>query len=294
MSPQFELLKSRLEILGLSLGSTFEEIKGAYRTQLKRWHPDLHMHSPEARQRAEEITRLINAAFDWLDRNQEFLKSGNASPHPTRNWTTVSEKYRFSGSLCEEIDQKSPLDLLRDVKPELIDCRLGRTISESKMFAMMDQLAKLRNYTYQWVDSFPDDSTVRARVDFTNRNIQINLSLCPRFKSVLVAGAQIFFRDWYHFGRERERGYFLETLRASGWTGTALFSSASYYESEIEICNEVANCFVLSDAATRAENISQIAHFWEKCSSHFAPKGWGDRAHHIAQRFRFDAPRSLG
>ena len=53
--------------LEIPVGSDRETIKTAWKTQLKKYHPDLHGCDPEKKQIAEELTRKLNEAYRTLD-----------------------------------------------------------------------------------------------------------------------------------------------------------------------------------------------------------------------------------
>jgi DnaJ domain len=55
-----------LQALNLQAGASDHEIKAAYRTLVKVWHPDLFEGDPEARKLAEEKVRTVIAAFRML------------------------------------------------------------------------------------------------------------------------------------------------------------------------------------------------------------------------------------
>ncbi|MBC8285540.1 MAG: J domain-containing protein [Nitrospinae bacterium] len=58
--------------LEIPVGSDRETIKTAWKTQLKKYHPDLHGSDPKKKQIAEELTRQLNEAYRILD--SAFLK----------------------------------------------------------------------------------------------------------------------------------------------------------------------------------------------------------------------------
>jgi DnaJ-domain-containing protein 1 len=58
--------------LEIPVGSDRETIKTAWKTQMKKYHPDLHGSDPKKKQVAEEITRQLNEAYRTLD--SAFLK----------------------------------------------------------------------------------------------------------------------------------------------------------------------------------------------------------------------------
>ena len=59
-------------VLGVSPGSSDDEIKSAYRRLAKQYHPDLHPNDPQAAARMNEI----NAAYDQIKNGQAYTQSG--------------------------------------------------------------------------------------------------------------------------------------------------------------------------------------------------------------------------
>lgn len=53
--------------LEIPVGSDRETIKTAWKTQMKKYHPDLHSSDPQKKQIAEELTRQLNEAYRTLD-----------------------------------------------------------------------------------------------------------------------------------------------------------------------------------------------------------------------------------
>jgi curved DNA-binding protein CbpA len=54
------------EILGVNRNSSFDEIKKAYRRQIKKWHPDKFQDKSDELLKAVEISKDINTAFQVL------------------------------------------------------------------------------------------------------------------------------------------------------------------------------------------------------------------------------------
>jgi curved DNA-binding protein CbpA len=57
---------SHFEALGVNRNATFDEIKKAYRRQMKKWHPDRFQDKPDELLKAIEISKHINEAYHVL------------------------------------------------------------------------------------------------------------------------------------------------------------------------------------------------------------------------------------
>lgn len=66
-------MQNPYEVLGIKEGASQEEIKAAYREQVKKFHPDKHQDNP-LQELAEEKLQEINEAYEYLMKN-----GGNAS-----------------------------------------------------------------------------------------------------------------------------------------------------------------------------------------------------------------------
>ena len=58
-----------LYILELNSDATPEQIKAAYRELAKVWHPDRFTHDPKLQHRAQEKTKQLNLAYEWLSQH---------------------------------------------------------------------------------------------------------------------------------------------------------------------------------------------------------------------------------
>ena len=52
--------------LEIPAGSSFEDIKNAYRSLMKKYHPDLHNSDPEKKALAEQLTQGLNEAWEYF------------------------------------------------------------------------------------------------------------------------------------------------------------------------------------------------------------------------------------
>ncbi|MBD2362317.1 dynamin family protein [Anabaena minutissima FACHB-250] len=69
-SPQSQVEKDKIarayNILGLPQNAAFADIKQAYKTLVKKWHPDLFVNQPQMQKQAQEKMRLLNEAYTVL------------------------------------------------------------------------------------------------------------------------------------------------------------------------------------------------------------------------------------
>jgi molecular chaperone DnaJ len=66
------------EVLGIKEGASKEEIRAAYKTQVKKYHPDKHQDNP-LYELAEEKLQEINEAYDYLMKNGGGSSYGSGS-----------------------------------------------------------------------------------------------------------------------------------------------------------------------------------------------------------------------
>ncbi|PYG86968.1 molecular chaperone DnaJ [Ruminiclostridium sufflavum DSM 19573] len=68
-------MKNPYEVLGVKEGASEEEIKKAYREQVKKYHPDQYQDNPLSKL-AEEKLREVNEAYEYLTRGQSAASNG--------------------------------------------------------------------------------------------------------------------------------------------------------------------------------------------------------------------------
>ena len=89
------------EILGIKEGASKEEIKAAYKQQVKKYHPDRHQDNP-LYELAEEKLQEINAAYDYLMKNSDSGGFGADFGGSAGNrGYTKSDYYSASGEFAE-------------------------------------------------------------------------------------------------------------------------------------------------------------------------------------------------
>lgn len=69
-------VKNPYEVLGIKEGASEEEIKKAYREQVKKYHPDQYQDNPLSKL-AEEKLREVNEAYEYLTGKGQTAKTSN-------------------------------------------------------------------------------------------------------------------------------------------------------------------------------------------------------------------------
>ena len=75
-------MKDPYNVLGLERGASDEEVKKAYRTLSRRYHPDANINNPNKKQ-AEEKFKEVQQAYDAIQREKEG-GSGSYGPGSSR------------------------------------------------------------------------------------------------------------------------------------------------------------------------------------------------------------------
>lgn len=82
------------EVLGIKEGASEEEIKKAYREQVKKYHPDQYQNNPLS-SLAEEKLKELNEAYDYLMKNASPRKE-SANYNTSRNWNNQGDNEFFN------------------------------------------------------------------------------------------------------------------------------------------------------------------------------------------------------
>jgi molecular chaperone DnaJ len=72
-------MQNPYEVLGIREGASQEEIRAAYKEQVKKYHPDKHQDNP-LYELAEEKLQEINEAYEYLTKNGGGQGYGSAGP----------------------------------------------------------------------------------------------------------------------------------------------------------------------------------------------------------------------
>ena len=76
-------MQNPYEVLGIKEGASIQEIKAAYKEQVKKYHPDRHQDNP-LYELAEEKLQEINEAYDYLMKNGSYSPGGTT--HSSNNY----------------------------------------------------------------------------------------------------------------------------------------------------------------------------------------------------------------
>lgn len=83
-------MKNPYEVLGINEGASEDEIKKAYREQVKKYHPDQYQDNPLSKL-AEEKLREVNEAYEYLSGKGQTAKTSNGwsgrSAHNSGNYS---------------------------------------------------------------------------------------------------------------------------------------------------------------------------------------------------------------
>jgi hypothetical protein len=66
-----ERYQDHYHLLGITPGDSWQQLRGAYKSQMRRWHPDRFAQSDVSRRHAEEQTKQINQAYQELSEYYE-------------------------------------------------------------------------------------------------------------------------------------------------------------------------------------------------------------------------------
>ncbi|WP_300381527.1 J domain-containing protein [Clostridium sp.] len=123
------------EVLGLKQGASQEEIKKAYRSLIKQYHPDQYNNNP-LKDLAEVKMREINAAYD------ELTKNGNSS-YQNNNYQG-SSSYQGSSNNYSNSNNASFIEIRRLIQTNNL------AAAESKLNSITNRNAEW-NYLYGFV-----------------------------------------------------------------------------------------------------------------------------------------------
>lgn len=87
-------MQNPYEVLGIKEGASQEEIKAAYREQVKKYHPDKHQDNP-LQELAEEKLQEINEAYEYLTKNGS-AAGGNSFASNGRNSGAQNQSTEFT------------------------------------------------------------------------------------------------------------------------------------------------------------------------------------------------------
>ena len=64
---QKDKIADAYRVLGLQPTAAFTEVKKAYKTLVKKWHPDLFVNQQQMQKQVQEKMRLVNEAYNILN-----------------------------------------------------------------------------------------------------------------------------------------------------------------------------------------------------------------------------------
>ena len=143
------------EVLGIKQGATQEEIKSAYREQVKKYHPDKYQDNP-LYDLAEEKLREVNEAYEQLTKGKNAGNSQNGyNSQPNRS-------YSNNGNASN---------------PEFTQIRL--TIDQGNLEGASIMLNRMQNRNAEWFYLTGVISLRKGWYDDALANVQTAVSLDP-------------------------------------------------------------------------------------------------------------------
>lgn len=167
-------MRNPYEILGIKEGASQEEIKAAYREQVKKYHPDKYQNNP-LYDLAQEKLQEVNEAYDYLTKNQG---SGNNYGNGSSN------NYSSNAYGGEPFNSSS----------EFMEIRRNIDMGNVPMAEML--LNKIRNRNAEWFFLSGMVALKKGWYDQAANNVQTAISMDPSnmeyrnaMNSIMSAGA---------------------------------------------------------------------------------------------------------
>lgn len=164
-------MQNPYEVLGIKEGASQEEIKAAYREQVKKYHPDKYQDNP-LQDLAEEKLQEVNEAYEYLTKN-----GGNAGPQS------------YSGSSYSDSGGRGGQQ-----SPEFAEIR--RMIDRGNLPGAEAALSRIKNRNAEWFFLYGMISLRKGWYDEAVNNVQTAISMDPSnmeyrnaINSIMASGA---------------------------------------------------------------------------------------------------------
>jgi molecular chaperone DnaJ len=169
-------MQNPYEVLGIKEGASEDEIKAAYREQVKKYHPDKHQNNPLA-DLAEEKLQEINEAYEYLLKNKG--NSGSYQSYAGGNSRTGgnggNNGYRSSGPEFAEIRRMIDRGNLGGA-----EAALGRIPTRNAEWFFLNGMISLRK---GWYDDATNSLQTAVSMDPSNMEYRNAMN------SIMASGA---------------------------------------------------------------------------------------------------------
>lgn len=145
-------MQNPYEVLGIKEGASEEEIRAAYREQVKKYHPDKYQNNP-LYELAEEKLQEVNEAYDYLMKNKGASSGGSSYSQQT-----------YAGAQS-------------NVTPEFMEIR--RNIDRGNIPAAEAMLNRISNRSAEWFFLNGMISLKKGWYDNALSNVQTAISMDP-------------------------------------------------------------------------------------------------------------------
>lgn len=158
------------DVLGVRQGASQDEIKAAYKTLVKKYHPDQYANNPLS-DLAQEKIKEINAAYDQLSKNKGSSYSGQSQSSQSQ------QTYRGSQNQQSQNQQSQQQQQRNQTTTEYADIR--STIEQNNINLADQMLDRIMNRNAEWNYLKGITSLKKGWYDQAFRYITVATSLEP-------------------------------------------------------------------------------------------------------------------
>jgi curved DNA-binding protein CbpA len=220
-------------VLDLKPGATTEELREAYRSLVRVWHPDRFTGDPAFQARAQEKLKQINLAYEFLialERNKEqTVKARNSEG-------VQIDRFVYHEGSCEQVASRWDAEDPMQSREPLQMGSDGNLVS----FASGERGVRVE---FEMASSATNQRL--SRILFKERSATIFIRGSVSRKVVVLPLVILFLRDVLHQKRnDTQRNRAMIALRSAGWDGSTLFEGNIYLRAEQRLCSLASDDFI--------------------------------------------------
>jgi hypothetical protein len=274
-----------LNVLEIGPKATEAEIRTAYLTLVKVWHPDRFENDPILKRRAEEKLKEVNLAFDRI--SAFFLRNRTSGAFAEKSEPAAIPLFKSGGvhyyrDGCDAlVSTDNSLDRIfaRYVGSEaalvafrpLADTRSLRVVSANDLFGETGQ-------------------RIEARLKFETREIVLNAAAKSSIRAFLFFICMIHIRDiLVRSNWQRVIGQLKRSLSELGWNQQQMFYEQSYLEAEHQLIIRV--CRRIVESIDEKGVPSSLVAWVKDANAYWLSSGIEDVVRVLANKVLYDAPQ---